>query len=94
MDKNEWSIAEARLHLSEVIKRAKVCPQILENRNKPVGAIIDSQTLERLQGKVPQTQGAQLVQRLAALLAQDSEDVSLPSPLKSMPSDPFEPEDL
>lgn len=94
MDKNEWSIAEARLHLSEVIKRAKVSPQILENRNKPVGAIVDFQTLERLQGKVVQTHGARLVQRLVALIAQDGEDISLPPPLKSGPRDPFEQGDL
>ena len=93
MDKNEWSIAEARLHLSEVVKRSKIGPQVLENRGKPVAAVVDSETLGRLQLLVPLTKGALLLQSLARVIAQDNEDVGLDLPGKTGPRDPFQCED-
>ena len=93
MDKNEWSIAEARLHLSEVVKRSKTGPQVLENRGKPVAAVVDSETLSRLLGLAPLTKGALLLKNLARVLAQDNEDVGLDLPRKTGPRDPFKAED-
>ena len=93
MDKNEWSIAEARLHLSEVVKRSKIGPQVLENRGKPVAAVVDSEMLGRLLGLAPVTKGALLLQSLARVLAQDNEDVGLDLPHKTGPRDPFQSKD-
>ena len=90
MEKNEWSIAEARLHLSEVVKRSKIGPQVLENRGKPVAAVVDSEMLGRLLGLAPVTKGALLLQSLARVLAQDNEDVGLDLPHKTGPRDPFQ----
>ena len=89
MDRNEWSIADARLHLSEVIKRSKDAPQVLENRGKAVAAVVDSETLARLQGLVPQTKGAKLLEKLARIIAQGPEDLSIDCRRKSGPRDPF-----
>lgn len=44
---------------------------------KGVAAVVDLETLARLQGVVPQTKGARLLEKLARIIAQDPEDVSI-----------------
>ena len=77
MVRNEWSLTEARLNFSEVIERSKDAPQVLENCGKAIAAVVDLETLARLQGVVPQTKGARLLEKLARIIAQDPEDVGI-----------------
>ncbi|HUO85189.1 MAG TPA: type II toxin-antitoxin system prevent-host-death family antitoxin [Thermoanaerobaculia bacterium] len=40
MDKNEWSVAEAKQQFSEVLRRAEAHPQLIYRRNRLVAAVV------------------------------------------------------
>ncbi|MEM7587598.1 MAG: type II toxin-antitoxin system prevent-host-death family antitoxin [Acidobacteriota bacterium] len=41
-----WKIAQAKQHLSQLIREAAQEPQLIYNRNRPVAAVIGGETLE------------------------------------------------
>ena len=41
-----WKIAQAKQHLSRLIREAANEPQIIYNRNRPVAAVIGGETLQ------------------------------------------------
>ena len=40
-----WNVAQAKQHLSEVIREAAHTPQLIYNRNRPVAAVIAAEEL-------------------------------------------------
>lgn len=40
-----WNVAQAKQHLSEVIREAAHTPQLIYNRNRPVAAVIAAEDL-------------------------------------------------
>lgn len=40
-EKPSWGLAEAKARRSEVLKRAKVEPQVIERRGRAVGLVVD-----------------------------------------------------
>lgn len=43
----KWTVAKARQGFSELLKEAAREPQIIYNRNQPVAAVVDLDTLEQ-----------------------------------------------
>jgi prevent-host-death family protein len=43
-----WNIVDTKAKLSEVIKRANVEPQIIENRGEPIAVILSMEEFNRL----------------------------------------------
>ncbi len=41
----DWNVAQAKQHLSEVIREAAHTPQLIYNRNRPVAAVIAAEEL-------------------------------------------------
>ena len=48
MTANHWSIASAKAELSQVVRRARRTPQILENRGEPVAVVVAIEEYRRL----------------------------------------------
>ncbi len=44
-----WNVAQAKQHLSEVLRLAAEEPQLIYNRNRPVAAVIPADELEAFQ---------------------------------------------
>jgi prevent-host-death family protein len=43
-----WNIVETKAKLSEVLKRANIEPQIIENRGEPIAVILSMEEFNRL----------------------------------------------
>lgn len=47
----QWSIAEAKSKLSEVIDRARAEPQTISRRGRPVAVVVNAESYDRLVGE-------------------------------------------
>jgi prevent-host-death family protein len=55
-----WNVAQAKQHLSEVIREAAHTPQLIYNRNRPVAAVIAAEELANYETwKKTQTESGQ-----------------------------------
>ncbi|THF66274.1 type II toxin-antitoxin system Phd/YefM family antitoxin [Pseudothauera nasutitermitis] len=66
-----WNVAQAKQHLSEVLRLAAEEPQVIYNRSRPVAAVIPAQDLEAFQAWKTGQQAPQrtLVEEFAILRA-------------------------
>lgn len=44
-----WNVASAKARLSELLKKAKAGPQVIENRGEPVAVVLSKADYDRLQ---------------------------------------------
>ena len=72
-----WSVADAKQRLSELIREAERSPQVIYSRNRPVAAVIAAQELPEYQAwkdsRSVQTSLAEEFDRLRELAAGESD---------------------
>lgn len=75
-----WSIAEAKARFSRVVADAVGEPQILYNRGKPVAAVVNYTTYQRMEEKLEVERKPSLRELLEEVRAIDNEaDLEVPS---------------
>ncbi|MBI2565790.1 MAG: type II toxin-antitoxin system Phd/YefM family antitoxin [Candidatus Schekmanbacteria bacterium] len=90
-----WSVSEAKARFSEVLDRARVQPQIIENRGKEMAIILDMSAYRRLQAHeavaAQNTRIAEFLRTCKEIQEEGGAELELPP--REVRSSPFQEED-
>jgi prevent-host-death family protein len=76
-----WNVASAKARLSELLKKTRSGPQVIENRGEPVAVVLSKAEYDRLQSAAAEprpTAMREFLDRTAKLRGQDGLELELP----------------
>jgi prevent-host-death family protein len=77
-----WNVASAKARLSELLKKTRSGPQVIENRGEPVAVVLSMAEYDRLQSAAAEPRPSamhEFLERTAKLRGRDGVELEIPA---------------